>query len=142
QEARQMLVDAEEQLVKEQTEKALEVLHVAANEPPEALPLADRPRWYWLAGWAGVWGQRYPEVIGWLEHGLDVTNSVRAQASPAQRARLGEMAERIRNFLGVSYYELGQPAKALNHHLRCLAAITNGTVNDPELKLLIYKSLG
>lgn len=142
QEARHMLKEAEELLVKGKTAEALATLQVETNEPPVALPLYDQPRWYWLAGWAGVWGHQYPEAIGWLEHGLTVIDSMRAQAPGSQRAQLGEMAERLRNFLGVCYYEQAQPTIALEHHLRCLAAVTNGVVNDPELKLLIYKSLG
>ncbi len=142
QEARHMLKEAEELLVKGKTTEALATLQVETNEPPTALPLYDQPRWYWLAGWAGVWGHKYPEAIGWLEHGLKVIDSMRAQAPGSQRVQLVEMAERIRNFLGVCYYEQRQPATALEHHLRCLTAVTNGTVTNSELKLLIYKSLG
>jgi tetratricopeptide (TPR) repeat protein len=142
QEARNMLIEAEAWLVKGQADKALAALRVEANEPPAALPLAERPRWYWLAGWAGVWGHRYTEAIGWLEHGLAVVEAARAQAPASQKARLAEMAERIRNHLGGCYYDQRQPAKAFEYHLRCLTAIINGTVTDPELKLLIYKALG
>jgi tetratricopeptide (TPR) repeat protein len=142
QEARHMLIEAEEWLVKGQADKALAVLRADANEPPTALPLVEKPRWYWLAGWAGVWGKKYPQTIGWLEHGLAVVDAARAQAPAPQKARLAEMAERIRNFLGVCYYDQAQPAKAFEQHLRCLTAITNEAVTDPELKLLIYKSLG
>ncbi len=141
-EARQMLREAEEWLNKNQAEQALATLHVEANEPPAALPLSERPRWYWLAGWAGVRARKFSETISRLERGLEVAEAARAQASPSRRARLAEMTERIRDFLGGCYYSLEQPAKAREQHLRCMAAITNGTVNDPELKLLIYKSLG
>ncbi|HEU5370653.1 MAG TPA: tetratricopeptide repeat protein [Ktedonobacterales bacterium] len=141
-EARQMLIEAETWLRKDQADKALAVLQVETNAPPTALPLAERPRWYWLAGWAGVWGHRQADAIGWLERGLQVVEAARAQALSAQRARLAEMAERIRETLGGCYYDLGQPARALDYHLHCLAAITDGTVADPELKLMIYKSLG
>jgi len=37
---------------------------------------------------------------------------------------------------------MGQPAQAREHHLRCLAAISDGRVTDPELTFLIYKALG
>lgn len=141
-EARQMLVEAEAWLRKDQAGEALAVLRVETSAPPAALPLAERPRWYWLAGWAGVRGHRQSEAIGWLERGLEVVEAARAQALPAQRARLGEMAERIRELLGGCYFDLGQPNKAREHHFRCLAAITDGVVTDPELKLLIYKALG
>ncbi|HEY7358494.1 MAG TPA: tetratricopeptide repeat protein [Ktedonobacterales bacterium] len=140
--ARQMLVEAEACLVKSQAARALEVLQVEANAPPAALPLLERPRWYWLAGWAGVWAHQYAETILRMEQGLAVAEVARAQAPASQKARLAEMTERIRNFLGVCYYNQGQPAQALKQHARCLAAVTNGTVTDPELKLLIYKSMG
>ncbi|HEY7358347.1 MAG TPA: tetratricopeptide repeat protein, partial [Ktedonobacterales bacterium] len=142
QDARQMLVEAEAWLVKSQAARALAVLQVEANAPPAALPLIERPRWYWLAGWAGVWAHKYAETIPRMEQGLAVVEIAHAQAPASQKARLAEMAERIRNFLGVCYYDQGQPAKALKQHARCLAAVTNGTVTDPELKLLIYKSMG
>lgn len=144
-EARAMLVQAEGLLARNQTdqaEKVLEALNVAANEPPAALPLSERPRWYWLAGWAGVWAHRFPEAIGWLERGLEVAGAARAKAPPSQKARMAEMAERIRYFLGVCYYELAQPAQAREQHLRCLTAISDGVVTDPELTFLIYKALG
>ncbi len=142
QEARQMLVEAEALLVKNEAARALEVLHVEANAPPAALPLLEQPRWYWLAGWAGVWARKYAETISRMEQGLAVAEIARAQAPASQKTRLAEMTERIRNFLGACYYDLGQPAKALRQHLRCLEAATNGMITDPELKLLIYKSLG
>ncbi len=141
-EARQMLIEAEGLLGKHQAEKAMEALHVAAGEPPDGLPPHDRPRWYWLAGWAGVWAKQFSEAQGWLERGLEVVEDARAWTPPTKKAQLNEMAERIRNLLGVCYYEQAQPAKALEHHLQCLRAITDGIVTDPELKLLIYKSLG
>ncbi len=140
-EAREMLKEAETFLGKNQAEKALEALHVAIGEPPDGLAPYDRPRWYWLAGWAGVWARQFSEAKGWLERGLEVVEEARVHTPPTKKAQLLEMAERIRNLLGVCYYEQAQPAKAREYHLQCLAAMTSGIVTDPELKLLIYKSL-
>ena len=123
-----MLIEAEELLVKGKTAEALVTLQVEANEPPAALPLYDQPRWYWLAGWAGVWGHKYTEAMGWLEHGLRVVDSMRAQAPASQRAQLGEMAERLRNFLGVCYYE--QACKLAED------------MNEPRQRGLAYWGLG
>jgi tetratricopeptide (TPR) repeat protein len=141
-EARQMLKDAEEWITKNQPDKALATLQVDANEPPADLPLYEQPRWYRLAGWAGVLGRKFSEAIGWLETGLRLVETLRAQAPASQKARLGEMAERLRELLGGCYYDMSQPATALRYHLDCLRAITDGTVTDLELKLLIYKALG
>lgn len=141
-EARQILIEAEEWIMKNQPDKALMALEVATNGPPAALPLYERPRWYWLAGWAAVLARTFQEAIGWLEHGLALIETIHTQVPPSRRTQLLELAERMRALLGGCYYDLGQPAKAVNYHLRCLAAITKGIVTDPELKLLIYKALG
>ncbi len=141
-EARQMLGEAEGWILKGEPEKALEALNVAANEPPAGLPLYEQPRWYRMAGWASVRARKFPEAIGWLERGLELVESVLPQAPSAQRAWLGEMAERMRDLLGGCYYETGQPDKAREYHLRCLSAITDGIITDLELKLQVHKSLG
>ncbi|HEY7347864.1 MAG TPA: tetratricopeptide repeat protein [Ktedonobacterales bacterium] len=140
--AKQMLKEAEEWLVKSQPDKALEALHVSADAPPADLPTYEQPRWYRLAGWASLLARKFPEAINWLESGLGLVETLRTQAPSAQKAQLGEMAERMRELLGGCYYDQGQPARALEHHLQCLIAITDGVVTDPELKLLIYKALG
>ncbi len=140
--ARQMLTQAEEWVGKGQPDQALTALRVADNEPPTTLPHYERPRWYWLAGRALVAGRKLSEAIGWLERGIELIETLRPRAPASQRARLGELAERMRDLLGGCYYELGQPAKAREYHLRCLRAITDGIVTDPELRLMIYQSLG
>ena len=141
-EARHMLQEAEELLGKGQPEKALETLHVAANEPPVSLTFSERPRWYLLASKAAMRMRQFPEAISWLERGLEVIDGMLAQAPPTKRAQLREMAERLREYLGGCYYDTGKPSKALEYHSRCLAAISEGVVTDQELKLLIFKALG
>jgi tetratricopeptide (TPR) repeat protein len=141
-EARQMLKEAEEWVMKRQPDKVLEALRVAEGEPPVNLPLSEQPRWYWLAGRASISKRKFPEAIGWFERGLTLVETRRAQVTRAQKARFNEMGERMRELLGGCYYQQSQPARALDYHLRCLRAITDRVVTDPELKLMIYQSLG
>lgn len=113
--------------------------------PPETLDelsVTQRPRWYFLQGWAWMLKQNYQEAITPLEKGLTLTENLRMQAPLSQKARLTEMAECLRAFLGSCYYEMNQPEMALEYHRRALAAVNEGVVTDPELKLRIYMALG
>jgi tetratricopeptide (TPR) repeat protein len=49
--------------------------------------------------------------------------------------------ERTRNALGAVFYEQDLPQQALEHHLRCAQAISDGVVKDPTLRLTIYRNL-
>ena len=135
------LSEAEGLIRQSQFDEALRVLQ-APDEPPQDLPLAERPRWYWLAGRALVRKGWLKEALPVLERGLNLADTLRAQAPANQKPHLAEMMERLRDQVGGCYYELSQPEMALEYHRRCLAAITDGVVSDLELKLLIYKSLG
>ncbi len=140
--ARLMLQEAEGWIRQNQPDKALDTLNASAEQPPEDLPTFDRPRWYWLVGWASMLKERYNDAMSYLERGLNLTENLHAQAPLAQKGILAEMIERLRNQLGGCYYALGQTEMALEHHRRCLAAIGNEIVKDPELRLAIYKALG
>lgn len=136
------LSEAEGLIRQNQPDEALRVLNADANEPSQDLPLAERPRWYLLAGRALIRKQWFQEAMPLLEKGLNLADTLRAQAPANQKPNLAEMMERLRNFVGGCYYEISQPEMALEYHRRCLAAISDGVVTDLELKLLIYKSLG
>lgn len=136
------LSEAEGLIRQNQADEALRALNADANEPSPDLPLAERPRWYLLAGRALIRKQWFQEAMPLLEKGLNLADTLRAQAPANQKPNLAEMMERLRNFVGGCYYELSQPEMALEYHRRCLAAISDGVVTDLELKLLIYKSLG
>lgn len=136
------LSEAEGLIRQNQLDEALLVLNASANEPPQDLPLAERPRWYWLAGRALARKEWFQEAMPILEKGLNLADTLRAQAPANQKPNLAEMMERLRHDIGGCYYELSQTEMALEYHRRCLAAITDGVVSDLELKLLIYKSLG
>ncbi len=136
------LSEAEGLVRQNQPDEALRVLNADAGEPSQNLPLAERPRWYLLAGKALVRKEWYKEAMQALEKGLNLADALRAQAPANQKPHLAEMMERLRNSIGGCYYELSQPEMALEYHRRCLGAISDGVVSDLELKLLIYKSLG
>jgi tetratricopeptide (TPR) repeat protein len=108
----------------------------------DELSVSQRPRWYLLEGWAWMQKSAHHEAITFLEKGLTLAENMRVQAPLSQKGNLGELAERLRCFLGSAYYELGQPEMALEYHRRCLMAVNDGAVTDPELKLRIYMALG
>ena len=70
-----------------------------------------------------------------------------ALAAPELDAALevaGDDAEaeaRVRNLLGVVYYEQEQPQFAVHQHAQCLRAVRNASVKDPNLRLSIYHNL-
>ncbi|HLW02215.1 MAG TPA: tetratricopeptide repeat protein [Ktedonobacterales bacterium] len=135
-----LLSEAEGLLRQREPARALERL--GTQETVEELSGSQRPRWYLLAGWARLQSQHYNDANTLLEKGLTLAEHQRNQAPPSQKGGLGELAERMRCFLGMSHYEQGQPELALEHHRRCLAAINDGLVTDPELTLRIYMALG
>src|SRR5579885_3654411 len=135
-----MLSEAEGLLRQSDPDGALERL--GATETLDELPVSQRPRWYLLEGWAWMQKSAHHEAITFLEKGLTLAENMRVQAPLSQKGHLGEMAERLRCFLGSAYYELGQPEMALEYHRRCLAAVNEGGVTDPELTLRIYMALG
>ena len=131
---------AEGFLRQDNPDAALEQL--GSSEALEQLSTLQRPRWYWLAGWA--WSQKldYPEAINFLEKGLTLAEHLRALAPLSHQGHLIELAERLRCFLGSAYSALGQPELALEHHRRSLAALNGGMIDDPDLLLRIYLALG
>lgn len=52
-----------------------------------------------------------------------------------------EATARVRNLLGVIFFEKEQPQLALDHHLNCLHAVQRGTVKDLNLRVSIYRNL-
>jgi tetratricopeptide (TPR) repeat protein len=57
--------------------------------------------------------------------------------------RLGnrDALERMRNLLGLAYYQAGQPLRALDIHRACLKAIDSGAMSDPNFKLLVSSNI-
>lgn len=134
------LSEAEGLIRQHEPEAALEKL--GPPETLEGVSALQRPRWYLLAGWAWMLKQNHTEARSFLGQGLVLAEQLRDQAPRSQKGILIELAERLRCFLGSSYYEQGQSELALEHHRRCLVAVNGGLVTDPELTLRIYLALG
>ncbi len=135
-----MLSEAEGLLRQQEPDRALERL--GPPDTLEELSGSQRVRWYFLAGWAWLQSRSYNDANTLLEKGLTLAENQRNQAPLSQKGGITELAERMRCFLGTSHYEQGQPELALEHHRRCLLAINDGLVTDPELRLRIYMALG
>ncbi|MEO5953741.1 MAG: tetratricopeptide repeat protein [Chloroflexia bacterium] len=52
-----------------------------------------------------------------------------------------EAMARTRNLLAVTYFQLRQPARALQNQLICVRAISDGTLKDLNLQMSIYQNL-
>jgi tetratricopeptide (TPR) repeat protein len=88
-------------------------------------------RAYYLAAMAAVRHGASAEAIGYLNKG--------SQAAARQGDR--EMQEKMRNALGVAFYQADQPLSALEQHKQCQEAIQNGVITDPNFKLQVYSNL-
>jgi transcriptional regulator with XRE-family HTH domain/Tfp pilus assembly protein PilF len=88
-------------------------------------------RCYYLAAIAAVRHDASAEAIGYLNKG--------SQAAVRQGDR--EMQEKMRNILGVAFYQADQPLSALEQHKLCQEAVQNGVVTDPNFKLMVYANL-
>jgi tetratricopeptide (TPR) repeat protein len=121
--------------------EALQVLG-ERNVPPNHLVEVQRIDWYWLTGWALVQKQKPDDAIRRLQEGLRLAEQLRVLLSSSQQVRLAEAAVWLSHFLGSAWCASGQTALAYDYHFQCREAILDGTVIDPELKLLIYSGLG
>lgn len=52
-----------------------------------------------------------------------------------------EPAARIRNLLGVVYFEMSQPRRALEQHLHCLETIRAHVINDIYFRVTVYRNV-
>ena len=110
--------------------------------PPEDWSRNQRVHWYWLAGWTTILLGTPLEAIRLLNQGLRLAEYLRFRASNSEYFHMTKFVERLHCFLGVAYCTLGDSNLALQHHLRCLKAIGQRHITDPELKMLVYKGLG
>jgi tetratricopeptide (TPR) repeat protein len=67
----------------------------------------------------------------------DLTTALRL----AQELDDAQAVERVRDLLGVAFYEQDMPHISLEHHTRGLQAIRDGVVTDLHLRLSIYRNL-
>lgn len=121
--------------------EALQVLG-ERETPPGHLIEVQLIDWYWLTGWALVQKQRPDDAIRRLQEGLRLAEQSRGLLHSSQRERLAESAVWLIHFLGSAWCAKGQTALAYDYHKQCRQSILDGTVTDPELRLLIYSGLG
>lgn len=116
-------------LIPEEREKDKDRDKPGPGRPPA--DLAQVQRIFYLLSLAAVRAGSTSEAIGYLQKGQQHGN------------RTGdiEYLERIRNLLGVAYYQADQPLSALEHHKACLDAVEAGRVRDPNFKLLVYNNI-
>jgi tetratricopeptide (TPR) repeat protein/DNA-binding XRE family transcriptional regulator len=100
-------------------------------QTPRPLDAGQVQRAYYLGAIAAVRYGASAEAIGYLNRGSQI----------AMRQGDREMQERMRNTLGVAYYQADQPLSALEQHKLCLDAIQNGMVTDPNFKLQVYSNI-
>jgi tetratricopeptide (TPR) repeat protein len=122
-----------------QPTQALEVLRPlipTEDEPtqgqtPRLMESAQVLRMYHLAAKAAIRGDRLAEAHEFLRKAIQL----------AERVDDREEIERLRNLLGVAYYQSGQVLSALEEHKQCLAAVQAGRVQDPNFKLAVYNNI-
>jgi tetratricopeptide (TPR) repeat protein len=52
-----------------------------------------------------------------------------------------EAVARVRNLLGVTFYELDLPQLAVDHHQECLRIIKSTKIKDPNFRVSVYRNL-
>jgi tetratricopeptide (TPR) repeat protein/DNA-binding XRE family transcriptional regulator len=98
---------------------------------PRHLDVSQVQRIYFLAAQAAVRSGDSTEAVGYLQKGMQY----------AQRAGDVEGLERMRNLLGMAYYNADQPLSALEHHRTCMESVQAGRVRDPNFKLSVYSNI-
>lgn len=98
--------------------------------------------WYWLTGWALIQQQQPDDAARLLQEGVKLAKQLRVLLPSSLQAQLEEAIVWVTQYLGTAYCALGKTPLAYQYHLRCRNAILDGTVRDPELKLVIYTGLG
>jgi transcriptional regulator with XRE-family HTH domain len=112
------------------------------GDPPGRLTPFERVQWCWLASWACSLAGKPAPAIRLAQQGLELAEEVLARAPLAEKPFYKEWVERLRCYLGSAYCVSDHPGLAWFHHRQCFAAVGEGHVNDPYLKIVIYKGLG
>jgi tetratricopeptide (TPR) repeat protein len=76
-----------------------------------------------------------------LHENQEAVVDLRAAVTQGEGLNDIESIERARNLLGKAYYLLYNYTLAMEHHVRCNAAIENGQINDPIFSLEVYNNL-
>jgi tetratricopeptide (TPR) repeat protein len=100
----------------------------------ERVPLDLQAVYYNIMGEAYFHLRNHPETVANLEKSLNIYRQVDT-ATPLKIAQ-------IHNMLGASYYNQNLHQKALEHHMFCEQAVTDGIVNDRRFKVLLFANMG
>lgn len=131
------LAEAEQLIYTGHPAQALEIVRDylpddnGASKASRPLDLTQLQRGYYLAAQATVRLGASSESLGYLSKSMAM----------AQRQNDAELIEKIRNALGVAYYQANQPLSALEQHNLCMDAINMGVVTNPNFKLAVYSNL-
>ncbi|MFL5732644.1 MAG: helix-turn-helix domain-containing protein [Chloroflexia bacterium] len=103
----------------------------SADGPLRLLEPAQLQKAYHLMALAAVNLEQPTEALDHLKNGMQYAT------------RLGnrDALERMRNLMGLAYYQAGQPLRALDVHRACLEAIEAGVIRDPNFKLLVSNNI-
>ncbi|GAC1615770.1 MAG: hypothetical protein NVS4B7_08310 [Ktedonobacteraceae bacterium] len=98
---------------------------------PERITTDQVYRLYLLKGQIHLGLNEYQEAV------VDLRSAV----TQGEGLNDSESAERARNLLGKAYFLLYNYTLAIENHLRCSAAIDNGSINDPVFALDVLSNL-
>lgn len=133
------LCQAEGLIRQRDPERALDQL--GSTDEVEALSVMQRPRWYWLHGWAWLLKRAPAVALPSLEKGLRLLEALSDYPPLAHQGELVVMGARLRCFLGLAYDEMGQSALALDYYRRALALCQEKQILDLDLQLRVYGGL-
>ena len=100
---------------------------------PQQLPQDLLGRYYFIAGEAGVRNREFETAILDLRRALALFES-NPLAIPLE-------IERVRNWLGLAFYQQGHHQLAIEQHLKCFEAILAGKITDPVYRMQITMNL-
>lgn len=107
-------------------------LRLLGDCPAADLPAAPLTRYYHLKGWA---------LLG-LNQSEQAEEELNVALQLAEQHHERELAARIRNRIGISYYQRLQFAVADAWFVQCWSAIHDGEISDTSFKMHIHNNLG
>jgi tetratricopeptide (TPR) repeat protein len=116
---------------------ALDILHPLVPRPENGtapthlLEPAQQQKVYHLAAEASLRLEKPADSLGYLEQGIQLATQLSNR----------DAAERMRNLMGLAYYQMDQPLSALELHRACLEAVQTGVVRDPNFKMQVYSNM-
>ena len=100
---------------------------------PQQLPQDLLGRYYFISGEAGVKNREFETAILDLRQALTLFES-NPMATPLE-------IERVRNWLGLAFYQQGKHQLAIEQHLKCFEGILTGKITDPVFRMQVTMNL-